>query len=322
MSEITHTSLANYATERVNLPSSDAQKYRQQVRNLRRQLENKIAQDADYGLVKMLHSGSVRKGTALKTTSDMDVAVYVRGADAPTDSDSKLIPWMEARLKEAFSTLADDQFERQDHCVTLTFRGSGLAVDAVPVIYEGGADNVGYLVNKDTGDRLLTSVSRHIEFIRARKNLHPDHFAQVVRLAKWWVKEMKRKHGDGFRFKSFMVELICAHLADQGQSFNDYVAALEAFFDYIVNTELKQRIAFSDFYAKSKLPAATGTAIEIFDPVNPDNNVAERYTDTQRLQIVDAADLAADAIAEAHYSDTKARAVALWQSVLGSTFKA
>jgi tRNA nucleotidyltransferase (CCA-adding enzyme) len=322
MPEITHAALATYAIDRVNLPSTDAQKYREQVRNLRKQLEKKIAEDPDYGLVKMLHSGSVRKGTALRTTSDMDVAVYVKAAAAPVGSDRELIPWMEARLKEAFPNLADDQFQPQDHCVTLTFRGSGLAVDAVPVIYEGEPDNVGYLINKNTGDRLLTSVSRHIEFIKARKDKHPDDFAQVVRLAKWWVKEMKRKLGDGFRFKSFMVELILAHLSDKGRKFDDYVAALEAFFDYILDSELKQRIAFTDFYAAGELPAVDGAAIEIIDPVNPDNNVAQRYTDTQRLQILDAAEQAADAIAEAHYSDTKTRAVTLWQSVLGSSFKA
>ena len=61
---------------------------------------------------------------------------------------------------------------------------------------EGEPDNVRYLINKNTGDRLLTSVSRHIEFIKARKDKHPEDFAQVVRLAKWWVKEMKRKLGD------------------------------------------------------------------------------------------------------------------------------
>jgi tRNA nucleotidyltransferase (CCA-adding enzyme) len=322
MPEITHATLATYAVDRVNLPSTDAQKYREQVRNLRKQLEKKIAEDPDYGLVKMLHSGSVRKGTALKTTSDMDVAVYVKAAVAPVGSDRELIQWMEARLKEAFPNLADDQFEPQDHCVTLTFRGSGLSVDAVPVIYEGEPDNVGYLINKNTGDRLLTSVSRHIEFIKARKDKHSDDFAQVVRLAKWWVKEMKRKLGDGFRFKSFMVELILAHLSDKGQKFDDYVAALEAFFDYIINSELTQRIAFTDFYAAGKLPVADGAVIEIIDPVNPNNNVAQRYTDTHRLQILEAAEQAADAIAEAHYSDTKTRAVTLWQSVLGSTFKA
>jgi tRNA nucleotidyltransferase (CCA-adding enzyme) len=322
MPEITHATLATYAVDRVNLPSADAQKYRKQVRNLRDQLQKKIDADPDYGLVKMLHAGSVRKGTALKTTSDMDVGVYVKADAAPTGSDCDLLPWMESRLKEAFPQLRDDQFEQQDHCVTLTFAGSGLAVDAVPVIYEGEPDNVGYLVNKNTGDRLLTSVSRHIEFIKTRKDKHPDDFAQVVRLAKWWVKEMKRKHGHDFRFKSFIVELVLAHLSDTGQKFDDYVAALEAFFDYILKTELTERIAFTDFYAASQLPATNGAVIEIFDPVSADNNVAARYTDAHRQRIVDAAEQAADAIAEAHYSDTKGRAVTLWQSIFGSSFKA
>lgn len=320
MPEITHDILANYAAQRVNLPSVDAQKYRKQVRNLREQLERKIAEDPDYGLVKMLHSGSVRKGTALKTTSDMDIAVYVKAAAAPAGSDRELIPWMNDRLKEAFSQLKDDQFEEQDHCVTLTFVGSGLSVDAVPVIYEGESDNIGYLVNKNTGDRLLTSVSRHIEFIKTRKDEHPGNYAQVVRLVKWWVKEMKRKHGDGFRFKSFMVELVLAHLADRGQNLDDYVGAMEAFFDYLLDTEFAERIAFTDFYDSTDLPASTDAVVEIFDPVNAGNNVAERYTETHRMLILEAAEEAADAIAEAHYSDTKGRAVALWQTILGSTF--
>lgn len=318
---IDHDSISAFAGERVNLPSEDAQKYRGQVRNLRKQLEKKIAEDADYGLVKMLHSGSVRKGTALKTTSDMDVAVYVKSSVAETASDAQLIPWLEARLREAFSQLADDQFEQQDHCVTLTFKTSGLAVDAVPVIYEGEPDNVGYLINKNTGDRLLTSVSRHIEFIKKRKDKHPDDFAQVVRLAKWWAKQVKAREGDSFRFKSFMVELILAHLSDKGQRFDDYPAGLEAFFDYILTTDLQERIAFTDYYVASKLPTSTDAVIEIFDPVNPENNVAQRYTEGNRQAILTAAEEAADALAEASFADTKARAVERWQSVLGRSLK-
>jgi tRNA nucleotidyltransferase (CCA-adding enzyme) len=318
---IDHDSISDFAVERVNLPSEDAQKYRKQVKNLRDQLETKIAEDADYGLVKMLHSGSVRKGTALKTTSDMDVAVYVKASAEPTGSDSQLIPWLEARLKEAFSTLSDDQFEQQDHCVTLTYKTSGLAVDAVPVIYEGEPENVGYLINKNTGDRLLTSVSRHIEFIKKRKDKHPDDFAQVVRLAKWWAKQIKAREGDSFRFKSFMVELILAHLSDKGQKFDDYPAAMEAFFNYILNTDLQERIAFTDYYAASKLPSSTDAVIEIFDPVNPENNVAQRYTESNRQAILMAAEEAADALAEAGYADTRARALERWQAVLGRSFK-
>jgi tRNA nucleotidyltransferase (CCA-adding enzyme) len=320
MTQIAHDTVKTFAGDRVNLPSADAQAYRAQVRNLREQLERKIAADPNYGLVKMLHSGSVRKGTALRTTSDMDVAVYVKAAAAPTASDSDLIPWMRDRLREAFLQLSDDQFELQDHCVTLTFKTSGLAVDAVPVLYEGEPDNVGYLINKTTGDRVLTSVSRHIEFIRSRKDAHPDDFAQVVRLVKWWVKQLKQRDAN-FRFKSFMVELLVAHLSDNGQSFKDYPAALEAFFDYILNTELRERVAFTDFYEAAELPSGNGAAMELYDPVNPDNNVAARYTDTNRVAIVNAAEEAADALAEARYSDTKGRAVERWQTILGRSFK-
>jgi tRNA nucleotidyltransferase (CCA-adding enzyme) len=320
MALITHDNVKSFAAERVNLPSADAQKYRKQVANLRDQLQKKIDADPGYGLVKMLHSGSVRKGTALRTTSDMDVAVYVKSADAPTSSDNQLIPWMRDRLQEAFSQLSSEQFELQDHCVTLTFKTSGLAVDCVPVLYEGEADNVGYLINKNTGDRVLTSVSRHIEFVRKRKDAQPEHFAQTVRLVKWWAKQVKAQDNN-FRFKSFMIELLIAHLADKGQKLADYPVALEAFFNYILDTELMERVAFTDYYKASKLPAANGAVMELFDPVNPDNNVAARYTETNRQAILAAAEAAADALAEARYSDTKGRAVERWQSILGRSFK-
>jgi tRNA nucleotidyltransferase (CCA-adding enzyme) len=320
MALITHDNVKSFAGERVNLPSADAQKYRKQVANLRDQLQKKIDADPRYGLVKMLHSGSVRKGTALRTTSDMDVAVYVKSADAPTSSDNQLIPWMRDRLQEAFSQLSSEQFELQDHCVTLTFKTSGLAVDCVPVLYEGEADNVGYLINKNTGDRVLTSVSRHIEFVRKRKDAQPEHFAQAVRLVKWWAKQVKAQDNN-FRFKSFMVELLIAHLADEGQKLADYPVALEAFFNYILDTELMERVAFTDYYKASKLPAANGAVMEFFDPVNPDNNVAARYTETNRQAILTAAETAADALAEARYSDTKGRAVERWHSILGRSFK-
>jgi hypothetical protein len=317
---VTHDVLVEFAADRVNLPSADARRYREQVRNLREQLERKIADDPDYGLVKMLHSGSVRKGTALRTTSDMDVAAYVKASAAPTASDSELIPWMEERLKEAFPQLADDQFVQQDHCVTLTFKTSGLNVDVVPVIYEGAADDFGYLVTKGSGARVLTSVRKHIEFITKRKEAHPDDFAQVVRFVKWWVKQLKDAN-PSFRFKSFLVELVVARLADRNEiELSDYVTALEDFFDYVVQTGLQERIVFTDNYPLSTLPAASGASMEIFDPVNPENNVAARYTDANRRAIVEAAAEAADRIAEARFSDTKSRAIASWQAVMGKSF--
>lgn len=80
-------------------------------------------------------------------------------------------------------------------------------------------------------------------------------------------------------------------------------------------------MAFTDYYPASRLPDSTGAAIEVIDPVNPENNVSDKYTWADREALVNAAEEAADAIREALYSTTKGRAVELWQVILGPSFR-
>jgi len=313
---VSHGVLRDWAGERVNLKRDDVTAHRAQVANLRAKLERHIADHPDYGLVKIRHSGSVAKGTALRTINDMDVAVYVKASEAPT-AESQLLSWLADRLRAAYSQKAHDDFTIQHHCVTILFHGSGLNVDVVPVIYEGEADDIGYLITKDTGARVRTSVTQHLTFIRTRKTAQPLHFAQTVRLLKWWVRQLKQQD-EHFRFKSFMVELLCAHLADQGQSLADYPSAVEAVLAYIVRTGLEEPISFADFDPPSEPPAGP---LVIVDPVNPENNVAASYTASHRDAIVRAAHTALDQVQEAQYATTKGRAVECWQTLLGPLFR-
>jgi tRNA nucleotidyltransferase (CCA-adding enzyme) len=318
---IGHDELAAFAASRVNLPPDDARAGRDRVTFLRERLEKYIDEHPDFNLVKMLHAGSVAKGTALKTINDMDVAVYVRRVEAP--SDGGLVPWLVDRLHEAYKGILEpDQIEAGTHCATVTFKSGGIRkVDVVPILYEGDPQDRGYLVAKDTGDRILTSVRLHLDFVRKRKKANPDHYAQMVRYIKWWVRQQRNSQGDAFKFKSFMVELLVSRLADDGIRLSDYEDGMEAVFAYIVRTGLRERIGFTDVYDAAALPAPTGCPIEIFDPVNPDNNVAFRYTEADRQRIVAAAEEALGAITEARYATTKARAVACWQMVLGPGFQ-
>lgn len=318
--EIGHGDVVTFAEDRVNLPAATAQRHRDQVNALRKRLEAMIDADPTYALVKMLHSGSVAKGTALRTVTDLDTAVYVKASAAPK-ADQDLIPWLAERLAKANPNMQPSQFEKKDHCVGVNFRGTGLNVDVVPVLYEGDPDDRGCLVRKRTGERVLTSVRLHLDFIRSRKNKYGRDFAQLIRLTKWWKRMVLRRNAD-FRFKSFMIELLWAHLADGGLELGDYPAAIERFFTYIVTTELVEQVAFTDYTRARDLPARGSSPIEVLDPVNAANNVAGRYNDNDRLQIVDAARDALDALAEARFATTKQRALDCWCLVMGPSFGA
>jgi len=317
--QVTHADIAAFADESVNLKREDASEYREQVRRLREKLDKYAADHPDYGLIKTLLSGSLAKGTALKTLNDIDVAFYVKAGKAPS-SEPDLLNWLADRMREAYPQMKPDQIKPNRHSVCIKYAVSGLSVDVVPVQYKGDPADRGYLFAFDGGEPVLTSIPLHLEFIRKRKGQQKLHFAQVIRLVKWWVRLQKSSDSE-FRLKSFMTEMVVAHLADGGQTMADYTVALEKVFGYIVKSRLKTQISFTDYYPASKLPGPTGKAIEIFDPVNETNNVAADYDDDHRQKLVSAAQDALEAISEARFATTRGRAIECWQDVLGPSFR-
>lgn len=314
-----HAEIVRFAEDRVNLPKDKANAYRAQARTLRERVETYLSEHPDFSLKKMLLSGSLAKGTALRSLNDIDIACYIAGADAPKDV-AALLQYLAERLRKAFPNFSPDQVQPQTYSVTVSFRGSGLDVDVVPILYAGDPNWYGNLVSQDDGSLLETCIPRHLEFIRTRKNAQETHFAQVVRIAKFWVQNMKRER-DAFRFKSFMVELILARLCDQGLDFADYPEALQHFFTYLARSNMREKIVFADYYAAASV-GSFSDPVQIIDPVNAKNNAGKLYTAAEADAIVDAALDAGDAIDAALAAPTKQETVRHWQRVLGSAFQA
>jgi tRNA nucleotidyltransferase (CCA-adding enzyme) len=318
--EISQSDIANFAADKVNLKSERANQYREQVRNLREHLDRYISEHPDVGLAKMILSGSLAKSTALRTINDIDVGLYVKGESAPNDL-GKLLEWLAQRLRTTYHQIQPEKIYVDGPCVVISFSGSGLDVEIAPILYQGDPEWRGYLWDRFTGAKILTSIPLHIDFIQRRKAAQPTHFVQVIRLLKWWVKQ-REKDTPGYAMRSFLVELIMAKLADMGRKFDDYHTGLEHFFVYIQRTGLKERIAFTDNYTASKLPSHSMGVVEAFDPVNPSNNVASDITEHTRRTFVDLADRALDTLSYARVSQTKADAIECWQEVMGPSFNA
>jgi hypothetical protein len=326
---VTHTDLATYAAEKVNVPSAKAKARREQIGHLRQRLEAYIAEHPDYDLVKMRASGSVAKHTAIRASSDTDVAAYVRAAavGGVTANEANLLNWLLERCNEVYGKAKDaDDFEISQHAVAITMKGSGLKIDVAPVIYEGEPEDKGHLVTR-SGDRVLTSVTQHLAFMSSRRSVAGAEYREFIRLVKQFIhraKEESAAAGQALRFKSFLAELLVAHLWDNGwngESFavKDYPRAFEQFLGYIVATGLKQPIIFADYYPATDV-AASYDAMQVWDPVNPANNIVRGYTGYARQRLVNRCEEALDQVVWAATTTTKGSAVAAWRTLFGPTF--
>lgn len=314
---VNHADLIRFADERVNLKREDAVDLRAQANRLRDRLETYLADHPDFALRKMLLSGSLAKGTALKSISDIDVGCYVSSDSAP-EKMTDLVDWLAKKLETAFPNFKPEQISRKTYSVSVNFITTGNEVDIVPILYAGDPQWRGDLVSQDTGERLMTSVPMHLDFIRKRKAANDKHYAQIVRFMKFWSQLIKQQD-ENFRFKSFMIELIVAYLADRGLVLSDYPSALAKIFAFIANDDFETAIAFADYYDPKSCTAQDGP-VRIWDPVNNKNNVSALYTVQNKDRIVDAALDAGDAIDSALRAVTKGETVRYWQKIFGPTF--
>ena len=329
MTHITHNDIAKFADDRVNLSSGHASKFREKTVALSKTLDDHIKSNPDYHLKRIMLSGSLAKRTALRTISDADMALYVKSDGTHKDM-KEFIDWLAKELVKFYTIdkreimkreylISTDKIKikKKEYSISITFGDEGLDVDIVP-IYWLNNDWDGDLVSQFNGKYLRTNIPHHLEFMNKRHKANPTGFRQVVRLLKYWVNEQKKKN-EYFRFKSFMVELIVAHLADNGRlTLSNYPEALREFFDYLQIKSLNEVISFNDYgqggVVKQSKP------INIFDPVNAKNNVAEQYTQKEKDLILDAAMDAAEAIEYANLATTKDEALRQWRKVFGPSF--
>jgi tRNA nucleotidyltransferase (CCA-adding enzyme) len=327
---VDHDVLARHAQDRVNVPTEDAAKRRTQVNRLRSGLEKHIAAHPDYDLVKLRASGSTAKHTAIRRRkgegSDADVAAYVRAASVGgVGADERdLLDWLCDRCREVYgATKEAEDFVISEHAVGITMRGSGLKIDVAPVLYEGADRDYGHLITRQ-GDRVLTSVTLHLEFIRSRRNDAGPNYRELIRLLKAWIREAKGSD-EKLRCKSFLAELIVAHLWDNGWhseplAVDNYPRAFEQVLSYIASTGLSAPITFTDFYDDAAV-AETSDPIQVWDPVNPANNIARTYSEPDRQRLVQTATAALDEITWAAQAPTNGDANDAWRNLFGPSFQ-
>lgn len=308
---LTNAQLRYFDSEQVRLPQDKRTEYHAQVDRLIKTLSSAVKDQTDLKITSVVKAGSFAKFTILRKTSDdpvdVDVVFYLAGKNLDHSSFESLSEDIHKVLIKLYPTKAVEDFELQKKAATVTFKGTGLAVDIVPVIQIESQPGYGYQFGTD-GSKTKTCAPCQIEFVKTRKN-SDSNYRTLVRLVKKW-----RNYCDIKPLKSFHIELILAFLQDRHGACDRIEQRLLDFFLYVAQSGLKETIKFPE---NKGVIGQFSDPVVIIDPVNNINNTASRITEDERKLIVQAC---LQAWETAHFASIEDDRDA-WKELFGPRFK-
>lgn len=309
---LSNTELRYYDGNVLRLPADKRKEYHEQVDRLISELSKSIRNKTEIKITKVVKAGSFAKYTILRKTAvdpvDVDVVFYIADEDIDLVTLESLNDTIFDLLTKQYPSKSVEDFQIQRKAATVTFVGSGLSVDIVPVIEDPDREGYGWQYDLETGSRVETCAPGQIKFVRDRKNSDGD-FRTLVRMAKKW-----RNHNGITKLKSFTIELIMAHVLDTQGSDGSIDQRFRNFLLYIAQSGLQDEISFPE----NSLPLGTfNDPVVILDPVSSQNNVASRLSDQERRDIVEAANDAWETASLASAENDNE----VWKEIFGPRFK-
>lgn len=309
---LSNAQLAYYDSNILRLPADKRTEYHAQVDRLIAELRRSLANSTEIKITRVVKAGSFAKFTILRKTFtdpvDVDVVFYISGRSIETETLQSLNDTIHDLLIKIYPTKSVEDFQIQRKAATVSFVGTGLSVDVVPVIENPDRLGYGWQYDLQDGSRVQTCAPCQIQFVRDRKSCDND-FRTLVRLAKKWRNQAELKP-----LKSFTIELIMAYLLDQEGRVGSIEQRFRRFLLYIAQSQLKDYIKFPENTAPL---GSFSDPVVILDPVYSLNNVAARITDDERGQIVAAAQ---EAWETAHFASAE-NDVDLWKDIFGPRFR-
>jgi tRNA nucleotidyltransferase (CCA-adding enzyme) len=309
---LNNTEFRYYDSNVLRLPADKRTEYHAQVDRLVTALTKTLHEQSEHKITKVVKAGSFAKYTILRKTTedpvDVDVVFYITGCKAESETLASLSQTIYDVLIKLYPNKAVEDFEIQRKAATVTFVGSGLSVDIVPVIEDPARPGYGWQFDIHDNTKVQTCAPGQIKFVKDRKDADAD-FRTLVRLAKRWRNRAELKP-----LKSFTIELIMAHVLARNGKEGTIEKRFRDFLLYIAQSELKEDITFPE---NGVVSLAFTDPVVILDPVCNTNNVASRISEDERQGIVAAATEAWEIANFASSEDD----LDVWKELFGPRFK-
>ena len=305
-----NTQLINYK-DRIKFSREDKQKYQAQIDYLISSIESRILQEIDTKVLKVLQSGSWKKGTIIKPKDDVPIDIdliffldiYKEDYSTLYHANELILPI----LKSIYPQKNDTDFWDSSKTAGLEFVNSGLNVDIIPV---GKTSDPDYVAQPDeNGTVYFTSPIKQLEFISDRRKAN-SNYATIVRLLKKW------RNFNDVKLSSFAIELIVAHLDINKGIEQNIQESLLRFFRLVS----KKQFPVLLFHAKYGTYQNDGSHVYIADPTYEENNIVRSISDLDWNLVRIKADTAFETLLLAEEEEYITSTVDLWKEVFGVDF--
>lgn len=315
-----------FFVDKIKLKSENMPKYREQVKRLLENLEDKIKNDKRTGLkvTRAVISGSWKKHTILRPTGDtpidIDLVLFIGGDDNIINDISRLHDFIVSYLEEIYpqkDISREVNAEGHTKSVKIKFVGSGLEVDIVPVVPIKTPAGYVWQPQRGGGGKYITSIDKQLAFAKDRRDAN-DNYTKVVRCLKWWrnYKELKPVD-DEPGLSSFAIELIVAYLDIKYGIQEKIEESIIRFFQFLSGQSFPD-ITFAG--AINSIPRAYDTPIFVADNTNNENNACKKMTQAKWDEIVNEAADAFDTLNIAQSRRNEGDTITEWKSVFGPSF--
>jgi hypothetical protein len=206
---------------------------------------------------------------------DVDISFVVK----PQNEDSyELQPLINKFLNYANDSYPKTEKEPTKSSVKLKFT-SILSYDLVPLF--STKDPEKQVLVRSTGERIVTSVQKHTDFVRNRTQMSDKMkgvvlFNECARLMKWW-RDFRCSEGNYLtEVPSIIIDVLCAKAFDKCSVMTTYAHTLAEWLTYLAHVvSKKDPIWFGS--SRPTVEADRTSNWQVLDPVNPDNNLAQRF---------------------------------------------
>jgi tRNA nucleotidyltransferase (CCA-adding enzyme) len=288
------------------IPSSSEQ---DKVESRKKDLMSKLGGQENLGIVKIRNSGSFAKGTSLLPLSDLDMVFYLHEKKFEFNFDNML----ESVRKIVKGKYPNNEVRTQTKSVGLIF-SDGFRIDIVPAYYPEGEnlEERVFIFNRKKEEWIETSIKLHLDFVSAYKKKF-EKYSSLVRLLKSWNNKGK------YSIRSFVLELVVAKCVDLGFISQSLNGCFMEVLNYIERTRLRERITFENFYNLNQVKP-NRDVYQIWDPVNPENNIANDFEEQHINHFVLGAKEAMEYTKKAQKSKDEQEILLFLKNVFGDTF--